>query len=122
MTPQGLPPEGLVPQEQQPSPAPPETKELLSESEFAASLDSPTVRLSVQIPQDPSNAKWNFNGQVVSLSLDVMSKIKTVKTELQGELGGMPVNKMQLKVENAGFLKDGMTLARLNLGPSASLD
>ena len=122
ITPQGLPPEGLLPQEQQPSPAPPETKELLSESEFAASLDSPTVKLSVQIPQDPSNAKWNFNGQVVSLSVDVMSKIKTIKTELQGELGGMPVNKMQLKVENAGFLKDGMTLARLNLGPSASLE
>ena len=114
-------PEGII-EEAESLPEPPATKELLSETEFAATLDSPTVSLSVQIPDDESNAGWNFNGQVVSLSVDVMTKISAVKAQLKVELGGMPANKMQLKDENVGFLKDGVTLARLNIGPTANLE
>jgi hypothetical protein len=95
---------------------------LLSEADFAASLDSPTVTLSIQIPNDSSNSSWNFNGQVISLLVDVMSKVKAVKGELQSHLGGMPVNKIQLKGVQAGFLKDNQTLAQLNIGPTATLD
>jgi hypothetical protein len=103
-------------------PAEPTTTEPLSEEDFAASLDSPTVSITVQVPNDPSNSGWNFNGQTVSLSVDVMSKVKAVKTELQSHLGNMPTNKMQLKDENAGFLKDASSLAHYNIGPTATLE
>lgn len=116
MPPPGVPPElGLPPEET-------ETQELMSESDFCASLDSPMVSLAIQIPRDPSNSAWNFNGQVLTLSVDVMSKVKAVKEELQSHLGGMPTNKMQLKNESTGFLKDGATLAHQNIGPSAKLE
>jgi len=45
-----------------------------------------------------------------------MPTIKAVKGWLASELGGMPVNKMQLKSAAQGFLKDGATLAFLNIG------
>jgi len=80
------------------------------------------VSLTIRVPNDPSNAAWNFNGQSIPLSVDVMSKVKAVKAELQSHLGEMPTNKMQLKDENAGFLKDASTLAHFNIGPSAVLD
>jgi splicing factor 3A subunit 1 len=116
MPPPGLPPDLSLPPEE------PETRELMSESEFCASLDSPTVSLRIQIPGDPTNSAWNFNGQAVTLTVDVMSKVKAVKIELQSHLGGMPTNKMQLKHESTGFLKDGVTLAHQNIGPSADLE
>jgi hypothetical protein len=103
-------------------PAAPATNEPLSEEDFCATLESPTVNLTIQVPNDPSNAAWNFNGQTVPLSIDVMSKVKAVKTELQSHLGGMPTNKMQLKDEKSGFLKDALTLAHLNIGPTATLE
>jgi splicing factor 3A subunit 1 len=116
-----MPPPGLPP-DLGPPPEEPETRELMSESDFCASLDSPSVSLRIQIPEDPYNSAWNFNGQVVTLSVDVMSKVKAVKMELQSRLGGMPTNKMQLKHECTGFLKDGVTLAHQNVGPSADLE
>jgi splicing factor 3A subunit 1 len=118
MPPPGLPPDLGPP----PPPGEPETRELLSESDFCASLQSPTVSLRIQFPEDPSASAWNFNGQVVTLMVDVMSKVKAVKMELQSHLGGMPTNKVQLKHEGTGFLKDGVTLAHHNIGPSADLE
>mmetsp|Transcript_29137 Transcript_29137/g.40781 ORF Transcript_29137/g.40781 Transcript_29137/m.40781 type:complete len:676 (+) Transcript_29137:122-2149(+) len=114
----------LPPQEAVPPPVvePEETPEILPEAEFIASLSDTSVSLSIQIPNDSSNSAWNFNGQIVSLSVDVTSKIKLIKEELKSHLGGMPVNKIQLKSSNAGFLKDSATLAQLNIGPSAELD
>ena len=117
-----LPGAPLLPPPPEAAPPAPTTKEFMSESDFSASLDSPTVTLTIQVPNDPSNSGWNFNGQTVSLSVDVMSKIKDVKTELQSHVGGMPTNKMQLKDENTGFLKDGNTLAHFNIGPTATLE
>lgn len=99
-----------------------EPNEMLSEADFAASLPNPTVALSIQIPHDSTNLTWNLNGQVVSLSVDVTSKIRQVKTELKDQLGEMPVNKMQLKIPSSGFLKDAATLAYLNIGPTATLE
>lgn len=125
------PPNAVVPPTQPPMPLPSEepaatttttTNEPLSEQDFCASLESPTVNLTIQVPNESSNASWNFNGQSISLSVDVMSKIKAVKTELQSHLGGMPTNKMQLKDEKAGFLKDASTLAHYNIGPSGTLE
>ena len=90
----------------------------LSEADFAKSLSDPNVTLVITIPNDSTYASWNFNGQQISFVVNVMSKVKSVKQEIQSQLGGMPVNKMQLKHLTAGFLKDNVSLAYLNIGPN----
>jgi len=53
-----------------------------------------------------------------------MSTVKDVKQELsQQHLNQMPINKVQLRLVTTGaFLKDAMTLAALNIGPTATLE
>jgi hypothetical protein len=95
-----------------------------SEADFVASLPRPEVTLQVRVPNDPAQMAWNFYGQVVSLSINAMSTVKTVKQEVSRQhLNNMPVNKIQLKwVTTGAFLKDAMTLAALNIGPTATLE
>jgi len=120
-SPEALPP--LFGAVEAPAPAPVQPTAMLPEAEFIATLSDTSITLSIHIPNDPSNSAWNFNGQIVSLSVDVKSNIKQVKEELNSHLGGMPVNKIQLKSRNTGFLKDdSATLAQLNIGPSTDLD
>lgn len=90
---------------------------ILSEEEFAKSLSDPNIEISITVPNMPSST-WNFNGQSISITVDVMTKIKAIKQQLLTKLGGMPVNKMQLKSPSVGFLKDGLSLAHLNIGPN----
>ena len=80
--------------------------------------------LHVRVPNDPAQMAWNFYGQIVSLSVHAMSTVKAVKQELSRQhLNQMPVNKVQLKLVTTGaFLKDAMTLAALNIGPTATLE
>ena len=100
----------------------PESK-LIPEAEFAASLNKPEVTLQVRIPNDPSQMAWNFYGQILSLKVNVMSKVKAVKEELSRlHLNGMPANKIQFKDPKTGFLKDNVTLAALNIGPTATVE
>ena len=101
-----------------------ESAPLLPEAEFAASLSKPEVTLQIRIPNDRTQMAWNFYGQIVAQSANVMATIKTVKQELaQQHLNNMPANKIQLKNPSTGaFLKDSSTLAALNLGPTASLE
>ncbi len=87
----------------------------MSEADFADSLSSPMVDISIIVPNDTSYSSWNFNGQTINVSIDVMTKIKGLKQKLQPQLGGMPVNKMQLKSPDVGFLKDAFSLAKLNI-------
>jgi hypothetical protein len=98
--------------------------ELMSEADFVASLAKATVTLQIRIPNDPSQIAWNFYGQIVSISIEVMKTVKSVKEEIaRAHLNGMPVNKMQLKnAANGSFLKDTSTLAALNIGPTATLE
>jgi len=91
------------------------TPTILSEEDFIKSLSDPTVTLSISVPSDPNTA-WNLNGQTLSVSVHVTTKIKVVKQQLQSQLAGMPVNKMQLKSPSIGFLKDMLSLAFLNIG------
>ena len=95
-----------------------------SEADFLASLPRPEVTLQVRVPNDPAQMAWNFYGQIVSLSVHAMSTVKAVKQELSRQhLNQMPVNKVQLKLVTTGaFLKDAMTLAALNIGPTATLE
>ena len=98
--------------------------ELLSEADFAASLPQPEVTLQIRIPNDRTQMVWNFYGQIIPLTINVMSNVKSIKEELsKTHLNAMPVNKIQLKSTITGaFLKDSMTLAALNIGPTATLE
>ena len=99
--------------------------ELMSESAFIASLARPdAVTLQVRIPTDMTHMAWNFYGQIVSLTVHVSSLTKAVKQELSRvHLNGMPPNKIQLKHAERGiFLKDGQSLAALNIGPGSTLE
>lgn len=95
---------------------------LISEAEFAASLLGPNIQLEIQIPHEPTQMAWNFYGQTVSLNLPVMRTVKQVKDELRTHLNDIAINKMQLKSNLHGFLKDNLSLAYYNLGPLVSLE
>jgi hypothetical protein len=98
-------------------------KKVLSEADFVASLSKPEVMLQIRIPNDPSQMAWNFYGQILSMTVDAMSKVKEVKRDLsRTHLNAMPANKIQFKDTKTGFLKDNMTLASLNIGPTATLE
>lgn len=103
--------------------AAPSQDELLSESDFIATLSNPEeVPICIRIPHDPSNSNWNLNGQTIDMTVKATSKIKEMKGMLKDQLGGMPVNKMQLKHPSTGFLKDGNSIAHFNIGPMTTLD
>ena len=105
------------------APPPPPENQILSESDFIATLANPdNVPICVQVPHDSSNADWNFNGQIVDVSLAASAKIKAMKEALKPQLGNMPTNKMQLKHPTAGFLKDAFSLAHYNIGPMTTLE
>jgi len=107
-----------------PPPPVPQQQETLPEAEFIATLENPAeVAFCVRIPYDASNAGWNFNGQTIDLSPGATTTVKEVKAMLKEQLGGMPINKMQLKHPDSGFMnKDGLTLAHFNVGPGMTLD
>jgi splicing factor 3A subunit 1 len=95
-----------------------EIETIMSEAEFAKSLSNSKIYLLIKIPNDPTYEAWNFNGQTISITVDVMTAVKDIKQQLQSRLGGMPLNKMQLRSSNIGFLKDNLSLAYFNIGPS----
>jgi hypothetical protein len=80
------------------------------------------VLMYVQAPVDDVNPQWGLTGQNVSIKSNVMATIKDVKEQLSPMLGGMPVNKMQLKTQAHGFLKDSSTLAAYNIGNNAVIE
>ena len=100
-----------------------EENQILSESDFIATLSNPAdVPICIQVPHDSSNADWNFNGQIVDVSLAASDKVKAMKEALKPQLGNMPLNKMQLKHSTAGFLKDTFSIAHYNIGPMTTLE
>jgi hypothetical protein len=100
-----------------------EEKKLLSEQDFVATLDTPEVTVQIRVPNDPTQMAWNFYGQLVSMTVDVMSVVKDIKSELStAHLNGMPPNKILLKDPNGGFLSNTKTLAALNVGPTATFE
>mmetsp|Transcript_58656 Transcript_58656/g.143452 ORF Transcript_58656/g.143452 Transcript_58656/m.143452 type:complete len:162 (-) Transcript_58656:59-544(-) len=100
-----------------------EPKKILPEQEFLATLEKPEVTLNVRVPNDPTQMAWNFYGQIVSVTVDVMTKVKDVKAELSKQhLNDMPSNKIELRDDTSGFLKNNQTLATLNIGPVGNLE
>lgn len=108
-----------------PIPPPPQEPTILSEADFIATLDNPDeLYFCVTIPHDPSNSSWNFHGQTIDITtLNAKSKIKQIKEVLKSQLGGMPMNKMQLKHPVSGFMnKDALSLAYFNVGPGMTIE
>ena len=101
-----------------------DNQDLIPEAEFAASLPKPEMTLQIRVPNDPTQMAWNFYGQIVSVSTNVMTQIKQLKSELSSmHLNGLPSNKIQLKNPSTGaFLKDNFTLAAHNISPSTTLE
>jgi splicing factor 3A subunit 1 len=101
-----------------------DNQDLIPEAQFAASLPKSEMSLQIRVPNDPTQMAWNFYGQIVSISTNVMTQIKMVKSELSTvHLNGLPANKIQLKNPATGtFLKDNLTLAAHNISPSTTLE
>jgi splicing factor 3A subunit 1 len=101
-----------------------ENQDLIPEAEFAASLSKPEMTIQIRVPNDPTQMAWNFYGQILSMSTNVMAYVKTIKSELSAlHLNGIPTNKIQLKNPSTGaFLRDNITLAAHNIGPSTTLE
>jgi splicing factor 3A subunit 1 len=100
-----------------------EERKLLSEKDFVATLEKAEVTVQIRIPNDPTQMAWNFYGQMISITVNVMSAVKDVKAELsKNHLNGLPPNKILLKDPNGGYLSNTKTLAALNVGPTATLD
>ena len=118
------PPAMAAPPPGPPPPAQPAEDQVLSESDFIATLSNPDeIPICIRIPHDPSTSHWNFNGQTIDITVKAMSKIKELKSMLQDQLGGMPTNKMQLKHPSTGFMnKDGLSVAHFNIGPMTTMD
>lgn len=83
-----------------------------------------TVQVQVPVSEDSGNpAAWNLNGQTLTLGVTLASSAKQLKEQLSAShLGGLPANKLQLRYASAGFLKDGQSLAELNIPPGALLE
>jgi len=98
--------------------------ELLPAEEFLSTLSDPkNAVITVKIPNDSSSSKWNCDGREISVTMDVRTAtVKSIKQMCSRYLGGMPANKMQLRWSSVGFLKDRDSLAKLNIGPGATLD
>lgn len=94
---------------------------LVSETEFAASIQG-AVSIGIKVPVDDSVPDWSLNGQMLSVSCDIMSPVKDVKALLSVQLGSMPPSKQQLKSSTLGFLKDNLTLAHYNIKPGSGLE
>ncbi|KAG7396261.1 splicing factor 3a, subunit 1 [Phytophthora boehmeriae] len=93
---------------------------LLPEDEFA-SRHPGSVRVVVNVPNDPDNTQWKLEGQTVTIELDVKDTMRTLKQKLMADLQNMPVNKQQLKC-SMGFVKDSLTCAHYNFVNNTILD
>jgi splicing factor 3A subunit 1 len=97
---------------------------LVTEDEFAARF-SGAIMVQVSVPNDPSAGPWELNGQTLSLSLSVSASGRELKELLATSLGGLPINKQQVRRRDRpdlGYLKDSQTLASLNVGDGALLE
>jgi hypothetical protein len=97
-----------------------EEKEPLSEQEFYETVlknGAVLVQLSVTVPKHDSYAdKWELKGQTLELEVDGMTTLGDLKkNHLKPNLGSMPLNKMQLKLDGNFLRSDTLTLAHLNL-------
>mmetsp|Transcript_762 Transcript_762/g.1472 ORF Transcript_762/g.1472 Transcript_762/m.1472 type:complete len:222 (+) Transcript_762:3-668(+) len=100
--------------------APPDAKRQKRENELESEEDwmkkyPGKLGIKIIVPQDPENAKYNFNGQTIEMSgLSLTITIKDLKERLEQPLWGLPPNKQKLSTVQRGFLKDASSLAFYN--------
>eukprot|EP00958_Prasinococcus_capsulatus_P024133 scaffold3734_cov425-Prasinococcus_capsulatus_cf.AAC.11 len=86
------------------------------ESEFAAANPGPvTLSVLVQLPNSPKD------GQTLEVTLpSVSATVNDLKAHMAAEVG-VPEKKQKINLHPVGFLKDHLTLAYYNVGPTSSL-
>merc|ERR550514_408117 len=94
------------------------TEEQLSEEEFAARHGSSGV-YKVQVPKDDSKPEWQLNGQVLSITMELMDTVKSLKQKISDQLG-IPAGSQKLKQDV--FLKDGWSMAKHNVVPGSMIE
>eukprot|EP01083_Nonionella_stella_P077950 213079_1 len=98
----------------------PTASELIPEELFMRT-NPPNVNVNIQVPSDPSHSEWNFNGQVITIPMQLNNTINELKNRIQTHLGGMPSNKQKLRVAGV-FAKDGFTLAYYNITQNVMIE
>lgn len=96
------------------APAPSPAVALIPEANWIKSHGE-TIRITVVAVVDPSTPEWHLEGQNVPLVVAITSSAGDLKNQLSAQFGNMPTNKMQLKGDKQGFLKDSNSLAFYNL-------
>jgi hypothetical protein len=94
---------------------------LLSAEEFIAHSKEKTVKLSVEIPNEPNKEKWSLNGQILHIELSVTDTILHLKEILEGMLAGMKPNRQKLSTVQGMVLKDQSTFADYNLAGNVGI-
>jgi splicing factor 3A subunit 1 len=67
----------------------------------------------VQVPNLADKSEWRLNGQVISITLQLLDPISLLKNKLQDETG-MPPAKQKISYDGM-FFKDSNTMAFYNL-------
>ena len=93
---------------------------LVPEKQWAQMHPGP-VAVHVQIPDESENEKWNFNGQILQISVDIRSTVLDIKNKLS-EILGMPVSKMKFKNITHSVMKDSNSLAYYNVIPASIIE
>jgi splicing factor 3A subunit 1 len=75
------------------------------------------VRISVSIPAVEGES--TLKGQTLGLTLSLSETVKSVKERIAGEVA-LAANKQKLSSRH-GFLKDNLSLAYYNIGPTDTL-
>ena len=91
---------------------------LMDEKAFLARAGSTKVRVTVVVPNDPSRAEYNFNGQTLSLDLDLRDSVSDLRPGVSGALNGMPSSKMSFATSSVPSLSNNKSLAYYNISSS----
>jgi splicing factor 3A subunit 1 len=88
---------------------------LIPEDQFLAQHPGP-VTITVQVPPAPQGDKneWNFQGQTLTMQLQLRDTVQTVMEKVKEQLG-MPPNKQKLKAPGISILKNQNSLAYYNI-------
>jgi len=91
---------------------------LMSEADYAASLEGEALVVKVQLPSDASApGEWQLQGQSLEIALEDPKLLVAGFKQLLSDVhcGGMPLGKFQIKSATQGFLKDRLSLAHYNV-------
>jgi len=89
--------------------------DMMSEEDFVQQFGQ-MASVQVQVPASGSQSnEYGMHGQILRLSIDVMSTVSDLKDMISSELSGLPPSKQKISLKGVGFLKDHLTLAKYNI-------